>query len=73
MILYFKIDEITTKFLKDKKTVYDFKDCLQNKITYNWLWDLAFLKDNKIFFISCTHEQFCSIDGNVLKQYNINK
>lgn len=70
MIIYFKIDHITTKFLKDKKTIYDFRDCLQNKCNYNWLWDLAFLKENKIFFISCTHEQFCSIDGNVLKRYN---
>lgn len=69
MIIYFKIDHITTKFLKDKKTIYDFIDCLQNEDNYNWLWDLAFLKENKIFFISCTHEQFCSIDGNVLKRY----
>ncbi len=70
LIIYFKIDHITTRFLKDKKTIYDFKDCIYNKQNNNWLWDLAFLKDNKIFFISCTHEQFCSIDGNVLNLYN---
>lgn len=70
IIIYFKIDHITTRFLKDKKSIYDFRDCLHNRQNYNWLWDLAFLKDNKIFFISCTHEQFCSIDGNVLNLYN---
>ncbi|MFV0341336.1 MAG: hypothetical protein ACK5JH_00380 [Anaerocolumna sp.] len=69
IIIYFKIDYITTRFLKDKKSIYDFRDCLHNKNNYNWLWDLAFLKDNKIFFISCTHEQFCSIDGDVLNLY----
>ncbi|MDF2590432.1 MAG: hypothetical protein K0S41_4275 [Anaerocolumna sp.] len=70
MIIYFKIDQITTKFLTEKKMIYDFRDCVHIKESYNWLWDLAFLKDNKVFFISCTHEQFCSIDGNVLKLYH---
>lgn len=70
MLIFFKIDHITTSFLKNKTSIYDFSDFLQYKKSYNWLWDLAFIKDNKIFFISCTHEQFCSIDGNVLELYH---
>ena len=34
--------------------------------------DLAFLKAGKIFFCSCTHERFCSIDGDVHRLYQGN-
>lgn len=69
MQLYFKIDHMTKEFLKKKKHIYDFRDCIQEKNYYNWLWDLCFIKEGKIFFVSCTHEEFCCIDKNVLNEY----
>lgn len=70
ILIYFKIDHVTTNFLKGKKTIYDFNEGIVDNKIYNWLWDLAFLKDNKFFFTSCTHEEFCSIDPNVLELYH---
>ena len=64
LLLYFRFDDVTRKFLKERKNVYDFEG-----YDFLTLWDLAFLKEGKIFFISCTHEGFCSIDEDVLTKF----
>ena len=64
-MLYFRFDNATKNFLKERNHIYDFWD----GSNFNSMWDLAFLKDRKIFFISCTHEEFCSIDEDVMKKF----
>lgn len=62
LLLYFRFDDVTKKLLRERKNVYDFQG--QDFLV---LWDLAFLREGKIFFCSCTHERFCSIDGDALR------
>ena len=64
LLLYFQLDDVTKKFLRKRKNVYDFEG-----YDFLVLWDLAFIKEGKIFFISCTHERFCSIDEDVLEEF----
>lgn len=70
MMIYFRIDQVTCKFLKDKKGIFDFNDMFGKE--YNRLCDLAFIKNRKVFFCSCTHEKFNHIDSAVYEIYKSN-
>ncbi len=63
LLLYFKFTRQTYEYLTSRKNIYDFKDCEHPaRHKYNWLWDLAFIKNRTVFFCSCTHEKFCFLD-----------
>ena len=67
LLLYFRFDDVTRKFLRERTDIYDFrgyeiKNPNNKGWNFRWLGDLALIKEGKIFFISCTHERFCSID-----------
>ena len=47
-VFYFKLNKESINWLLQHKNIYDFK----------WLDDLAFYKNNKCIFSSCTHEGF---------------
>ena len=53
LLLYFRFDETTTAWLREKGGIYDFPqngtECLD---------DLCFIKNGEIVFASCTHERF---------------
>ena len=74
LLLYFRFDDVTRKFLRERTDIYDFggyeiKSPDAKGWNFRWLWDLALLKEGKIFLISCTHERFCSIDEDVLTKF----
>ena len=78
LLLYFRFDDVTKKFLRERTGIYDFggyelKSPNTKGLNCRWLWDLALLKEGKIFFISCTHERFCSIDEDVLIKFRQGK
>ena len=56
VILYLTFDHVTIEFLKSKKHIFDFWDAIEGVDTWEWLWDIGFIKDGKHFFSSCTHE-----------------
>lgn len=63
MLIYFKMTRQSYDYLTKRKNIYDFRDYEHpGKHQYNWLWDLAFIKDETVFFCSCTHEKFCFLD-----------
>lgn len=64
LLLYFRLDPVTVSFLRGRRTVLDFPAARLDR-GFLCFDDLAFLKAGKIFFCSCTHERFCSIDGDV--------
>lgn len=68
LLLYFRLDPVTGSFLREKGSVYDFPAAPLDR-GFLRLDDLAFLRDGRIFFCSCSHEGFCSIDGDVLRLY----
>lgn len=68
MLLYFRLDPVTLPFLRGRHTVLDFPAARLDR-GFLCFDDLAFLREGKIFFCSCTHEKFCSIDGNVARLY----
>ena len=74
VLLYFRFDDVTRKFLRERTNIYDFRGYeIKNPDSkgwnFRWLGDLALIKEGKIFFISCTHERFCSIDEDVLTKF----
>ena len=74
LLLYFRFDDVTKKFLRERTDIYDFggyeiKSPNTKGWNARWLWDLALLKEGKIFCISCTHERFCEIDEDVLTKF----
>ena len=71
LLLYFRLDPVTVSFLRGRRTVLDFPAARLDRgvLCFD---DLAFLKAGKIFFCSCTHERFCSIDGDVHRLYQGN-
>ena len=74
LLLYFRFDDATRKFLSKRKNIYDFEGYEPENPdskgrNFRWLWDLSLMKEGKIFFISCTHERFCSIDEDVLTKF----
>ena len=68
LLLYFRLDPVTVSFLRGRRTVLDFPAARLDR-GFLCFDDLAFLKAGKIFFCSCTHERFCSIDGDVHRLY----
>ncbi len=63
LLIYFKMTRQSYGYLTRRKNIYDFIDFEHpSKHQYNWLWDLAFVKNQKVFFCSCTHEKFCFLD-----------
>lgn len=58
MMLYLKIDHVTSRWLRGKKNVYDF---LEDDGNDHWLYDLCFAKRGEICFCSCTHEGFAYV------------
>lgn len=68
LLLYLKIDHITSKWLMSKKNIYDFMDAQisERDKNYCWLYDLCFIKDRAIVFCSCTHEEFCFVSQELL-------
>ena len=71
LLLYFRLDPVTVSFLRSRRTVLDFPAARLDR-GFFCFDDLAFLKAGKIFFCSCTHERFCSIDGDVHRLYQNN-
>ena len=71
LLLYFRLDPVTVSFLRGRRTVLDFPAARLDR-GFLCFDDLAFLKAGKIFFCSCTHERFCSIDGDVHRLYQGN-
>ena len=71
LLLYFRLDPVTVSFLRGRRTVLDFPPARLDR-GFLCFDDLAFLKAGKIFFCSCTHERFCSIDGDVHRLYQGN-
>ena len=68
LLLYFRLDPVTGSFLREKGSVYDFPAAPLDR-GFLCFDDLAFLRDGKIFFCSCSHEGFCSIDGDAARLY----
>lgn len=63
-LIYLRIDPTTTKWLKEKKHIYDF-------VTFDeWFDDLCFVKNGELVFASCTHEEFCEISKELRKIYD---
>ena len=71
LLLYFRLDPVTIPFLRGRRTVLDFPPARLDR-GFLRFDDLAFFKDGKIFFCSCTHEKFCSIDENVARLHRNN-
>lgn len=68
LLLYFRLDPVTTSFLRGRRTVLDFPAARLDR-GFLCFDDLAFLKDGKIFFCSCTHEKYCAIAGDAARLY----
>lgn len=62
LMLYFRFDPVTIAFLRQKQSVYDFEDRVVVGEGFLYFEDLAFLKDGRVFFASCSHEGFCLVD-----------
>ena len=63
LMLYFRFDSVTIDFLRQKRSIYDFNDCVTVAGDGTlYFEDLAFLKNGQAFFASCSHEGFCLID-----------
>lgn len=61
-LIYLKTDYNTTKWLKEKNSIYDF-------VYYDeWFCDLCFAKNGEIVFSSCTHEEFCYINNELAER-----
>lgn len=72
LLLYFRLDPVTVSFLRGRRTVLDFPPARLDR-GFLCFDDLAFLKAGKIFFCSCSHEGFCSIDGDVARLYRMTR
>lgn len=71
LLLYFRLDPVTIPFLRARRTVLDFPAAHMGR-GFLYFDDLVFLKGSKIFFCSCSHEGFSSIDGDVARLYHNN-
>ncbi len=69
MLLYLKIDNVTSRFIRSKKDIYDYMEPMINKKDYMWLYDLCLVKNRKLELCSCSHERFCYISENMLRTY----
>lgn len=58
LMLYFRFDPVTIGFLRQKTSIYDFRDHMTAGEGFLYFEDLAFLKDGQVFFASCSHEEF---------------
>lgn len=56
-LLYLRIDKTVTKWLSSLKNIFDF-----GVDAYD-LDDLCLIKDGKLIFCSCTHEEFCYVNS----------
>lgn len=72
LLLYFKIDHITSRWLRGKRNIYDFMDAVEVGKDYQCLWDLCFAKKGRIVMCSCSHEEFCYIDREMLEAFQGN-
>lgn len=61
-LIYFRIDDNTIKWLKEKNHIYDFVYCDE------WFDDLCLVKNGEVVFCSCTHEEFCYINNELVKR-----
>lgn len=73
MLLYLSIDYVTSKWIREKKNIYDFMEPVINKKDYIWLYDLCLVKNHRLELCSCSHEQFCYISREMLEAYKNNK
>ena len=66
MLLYLKMDHVTYRWLHGKRNVYDFMDA-----TEEWacLWDLCLARKGQIVMCSCSHEEFCYVDREMLRAF----
>lgn len=69
MLLYLKIDNVTSKWIREKENIYDFMEPIINKKHYIWLYDLCLVKNKKLELCSCSHEEFCYISTEMLEAY----
>lgn len=68
-----EIDNITSKWIREKKNIYDFMEPVIHKKDYIWLYDLCLVKNHRLELCSCSHEQFCYISREMLEAYKNNK
>ena len=69
MLLYLKMDHVTSRWIREKKNIYDYMDPMIKKKDYFWLYDLCFVKNHKLEMCSCSHERFCYISREMLEAY----
>lgn len=69
MLLYMKIDNATSRFIRSKKHIYDYMEPMISKKDYIWLYDLCLVRNGKLELCSCSHECFCYISEEMLNAY----